>query len=441
MSRNQVAELAKRQDFMEERIKAWLRMNTGGNYKELHWEQELRTKGDRRNLTDLSGRKYELWEWWGFVSGHDLLKAGVKVPEGELSQMHEANFWGIGNHIIKAKVNPYDAKIRPYHVFVYEEDDINLLGIGVPQVMRDSQLAICEAARMMLDNASVVCGPILELNQDMLMPGQSLDIHAFKTFLREGTGADASQAAVRSVVIESHIAELQSIISLFMSFADTETALPPSALGDVSKGGSEALRTQGNLSMLMGAAALPIRDTVRNYDRFTTSFISSLYHWNMQFNDQESIKGDFAVVARGSTSLIAKEVRAVHLDQFAATLTPEERMYISTEKLLKERMKVRDLPMEILEEKETVDSKLKEQAETAQATAAQQARLLNAEIRQMVAGAFKDFALAIKAQTGANVDTFNAIVEGIANGDQGKGAGASKGSASGAAGAGSSGAA
>jgi hypothetical protein len=417
-SRNQFAELADRPDFMGDRVKGWLRANTGGNYKELYWEQELRTKGDRRNITDLTGRKYEWWEWWGFVSGHDLKACGVSVPEGKLASEFEANVCGIGNVIIKASLTPYDAKIRPYHTFIYEEDDINLLGIGLPQVMRDSALAIGEAARMMLDNASVVCGPILELNHELLIPGQSLDIHAFKTFLRDDTGQSASQPAVRSIEINSHIPELRSIIDLFMQFADTETALPPSSLGDVSKGGSEALRTQGNLSMLMGAAALPIRDTVRNFDRFTTSFISSLYYWNMQFNDEEDIKGDYTVIARGSTSLIAKEVRAVHLDQFAATLTPEERLYVSTEKMLRERMKVRDLPFDLLEDPDEIKRKLAEQAAQAQAAAQQQADMIRSEIRKNISGAFKDFALALKAQTSANVDTFQSIVEALDNGNR-----------------------
>ena len=37
----------------------------------------------------------------------------------------------------------------------------------------------------------------------------------------------------------------------------------------------------------------------------------------MQFNSDEDIKGDYAVVARGSSSLIAKEVRSQALIQFA----------------------------------------------------------------------------------------------------------------------------
>jgi cell pole-organizing protein PopZ len=106
-------------------------------------------------------------------------------------------------------------------------------------------------------------------------------------------------------------------------------------------------------------------------------------------------------------------------------------MYISTKKLLLERMKARDLPEELLEDEEVVAQKLKEQADAAAAAASQQGQMIQSEIRKNIANAFKDFALAIKAQTGANVDTFNAIVEGIANGDaKGGGAGASKAGAS-----------
>jgi hypothetical protein len=413
MSRNQFAELAKRPDFKADTIKKWLRDNTAGNYKELDWETELRIKADRKNLTDLAGRKYEVWEWWGFVSGHDLKACGVPVPDDQLDMELEANLWGIGKILIKHKLNPFDEKIRPFHVFVYEEDDINLTGNGLPQTVRDSQMAIGEAARMLLDNASVVCGDMVEINIDLLSPGQSLDIHARKAWLREGTGSEAGLPAVRPLQLNSHINELTGIINLFMGFADMETALPPPAMGDPTKGGSEALRTTGGMSMLMGAAALPIRDTVRNFDKFTVSFIGSLYYWNMEFNDNEDIKGDYQVVARGSTSLIAKEVRATSLDQFSMTLTEDERMHVSTRKLLEERMKSRDIPLDVLDDVKTVEARQTQKAQIQQQLADEQSRKLDAEAKKLVSAAFKDVAQAVAAQTGANVETFNAIVEGV----------------------------
>lgn len=440
MSRNQVHELSKRPDFDGDAVRKWLEQNQTGNYKELDWEAELRVKADRKNLTDLAGRKYEVWEWWGFASGHELKACGVPLPDDQLHIQVEASLWGIGSTLIKYKLNPYDAKIRPHHLFVYEEDDINLTGNGLPQVVRDSQLAISDAARMLLDNASVVCGDMLEINVDLLMPGQDLDVYARKAWLREGSGAEANMQAVKPIALNSHIQELTGIINLFSQFADQETALPPPVMGDPTQGGSEAMRTTGGMSMLMGAAALPIRDTVRNFDKFTVSAIGSLYHWNMEFNPKDSIKGDYQTIARGSTSLIAKEVRATTLDQFSVTLNEEERMHVSTRKMLEERMKSRDIPLDVLDPIEVVEKRQAANAQQQQQAADDQARMLDAEVKKLVSAAFKDVAQAVAAQTGANVETFNAIVEGVTNAAKSEvEAGAARGEAGPAQGAGNTG--
>lgn len=416
MSRTQLSKLADRPDFIGAVIKAYLASHKQGNFKEEWWETELRTeKSDKANVTDIGGRKFEVVSFWGRVTGQQLKDCGVAVPDNRLADEVEANVWMVDKVIIKATLNPYDERIRGYHYFIYEEDDINLLGVGLPVIMRDSQLAICEAARMTLDNGSVVCGPMLEINQSALMPGQDLDVYARKIWVREDSGMDAQTPAVREINVDAHITELIKIIELFQGFADTETALPPPALGDVSGQGGEAMRTSGNLSMLLGAAALPIRDTVRNFDKFTVSFVSSLCYWNMEFNATDSIRGDFNVVARGSTSLIAKEVRATSLDQFWSTLDPDDKIYLSRKKVLLERMRVRDLPDDLLEDDTVVQNKLNEQAKNAQASAQQAAVLAAMQVREAAATAFKDLMLGLKAQAGANADTFNSLVGGILN--------------------------
>lgn len=416
LSRNKVRELAKRPDFMADVIIKWLQDNIAGNYQELHWEKTLREKSsDRSNVSNMTGRKYELWEWWGSVSGHELSQCGVSVPDDQLAMEVEGTIWGIGDIVIKAKLNPYDAKIRPFHTFVFEDDDVNLTGSGLPIVVRDSQLAVAEASGMLMDNAGLVCGDMLEINTELLMPGQTPDVYARKKWLRDDTGASAAYPAVRPVQMEAHISELINVVNLFTGFADTETALPPPTMGDPTKGGSEAMRTTGGMSMLMGAAALPIRDTVRNFDKFTTSFIGSLYYWNMQFNPDPSIKGDCTIIARGSTSLIAKELRASSLDQFRQTLSPEEQMHVNTRKLLEERMKARDIPLDVLDPEADVQQKLDAQSAQAQQDKQIQNELINAEIKQGIAAAVKDIASANKATAAVTVDTFNAIVDGIEN--------------------------
>jgi hypothetical protein len=234
--------------------------------------------------------------------------------------------------------------------------------------------------------------------------------------LREGLGQDANIPAVREIHVDSHITELAKIIELFMNFADIETALPPTAMGDVSQGGSEALRTTGGASMLMGAAALPIRDVVRNFDTFTENVVGSIYDWNMQFNPDPDIKGDYEIIARGSSSLIAKEVRGISLDQFKASLSPEESDYIDTGEMLKERAKSRDIPKNIFADpaqvKQRQDARAAREAQTQQNIQAQ----VGASIKEILSKALKNLALAHKADTSASTEVLQTIIEGIING-------------------------
>ena len=181
----------------------------------------------------------------------------------------------------------------------------------------------------------------------------------------------------------------------------------------MTQGGSEALRTQRGASMLLGAASLPIRDTVRNFDRFTESVIGSLYNWNMEFNTNENIKGDFNISALGSTSLIAKEVRAAALNQFRATLTEEEKVYIDTKSMLIERMEANDVPKDVLAKDEEVARRQQEQAATIAEQQGMQKERLEAETRKIITGAFKDMALAHKADASVSTDVLEVILKGL----------------------------
>jgi len=72
------------------------------------------------------------------------------------------------------------------------------------------------------------------------------------------------------------------------------------------------------MSMLMGQAAVTLKSVVGNIDKFLiVPTLRSLFDWNMQWNPDESIKGDMKVVAKGITSLLAKEVQSQRLMQFA----------------------------------------------------------------------------------------------------------------------------
>jgi hypothetical protein len=168
------------------------------------------------------------------------------------------------------------------------------------------------------------------------------------------------------------------------------------------------------MSMAQGNAAMPIRDTVRNFDAFTQSVMTSLYDWNMEFNTDGSIKGDFNVITRGSTSLMAKEVRAQHFMTFAQTIQPEEREHIDWRKNITERMKAMDMvPDETLADEKTVQANREANQKKQQEMEDQQRALLQAEIRNTLSQALKNAAQAKKNSAGADTSIYQSIMAGL----------------------------
>lgn len=423
MSRAQVRKLADNSEFMGEVIKRYLRDHQTGNYKQKQFESDIKTLGVHTNTPTTDDRKYEVLVWDGGLSGTYLKGCGIDIPEEKLVDMIPVIIWFIDNVVIRVTMNPWvtvgeEEVISSYHHFIFEEDEAGLLGNGLPFIMRDSQLGVAASARMILDNSGVVCGTNLEVNTALLRPDQDLtSIHAYKVWYRDDESpATINARAVQSIPIDSHIPELLQVNELFRGFADQETFVNPATGGDMQQGPSEPFRTAAGASMIEGKAALPFKDVVRNFDIFTESVIGSLVMFNKHFNNKASIKGDFQAVSRGSTSLIAKEVRGMGYDELARSLQPEERLYIDWRKLLKERLNVRDMDpgvaVDDAEAKRREEAQAQQQAEVAQ----QQAKMVAAEIRKTLAEAVKNITQADKNAAAADAQTYTAILTGLEKG-------------------------
>ena len=442
MTRHQVRKLADRQDFFGDVIKEYLRTaGQQGNYKAQQFEAELRTMGVKIHVNEQKAEtsKYEVIVWNGPVSGQYMQMAGIDVPADKMADDLDAEVWMIDGNVIKADLNPWrklGTDVQTIHTFLFDEDDTSPVGNGLPNVMRDSQMSICASARMLLDNASVVCGPNLELNTDLLRLDQDLSaVYAYKVWYREGVGLDAQQPAVRNIQIDSHIDELLKTIDLFMKFADMETFVGPATGGDMEKGPSEPMRTAAGASMMRGDAALPFKDIIRNFDTFTQSVINSMVWFNRKFNPRPEIEGDFNVIARGATSLIAKEVRGMQLDQLAATLTPEEKLHVDERKMVEARFAVRDMSG-MLVGKAEAERRAAQQAETAAKAAQQQDEVVAAEVRKTLAEAFKNISQGQKNAAGAEAtqvkSTLDILEKGLTSESEAGDAGGTGGAATGA---------
>lgn len=400
LGRSALRKLADRNDFFASAIKEVIRMIPGGNYKAKSWENELRTMGlsahSETTSNQASGReKYEIIIWKGPVSATKLKEAGADVPESMCSDDVEAELWMVEDYVIKADINPWrklGVDVQTVHVFSFDEDDTSPISQGLPGIVRDSQLSVCAATRMALDNASITCGPNLEVNTSLLRADQDLtSIDPYKIWYRDDDGQTAQFPAVRRVEIDGHLDKLQSLVKMFIDFAEMETFIGPSTGGDMTKVPSEAMRTAAGGSMLRGDAALPFKDIVRNYDSFTQSVIWSLVQFNRKFNPDQAPAGDYDVIARGATSLIAKEVRGTQIDLLSQTLTPEERDHVDERKFVEAKFAARDMQGMLLSEDRVKEVKASKAAAAAEAEQMAKDRA-QAETREILTNAVKNVA-------------------------------------------------
>lgn len=431
LSRAQLRALCKRPDFFETQIKAYLRQHPMGNYRPQPYETDLRAMGVKVNVNEMKPEtmKYEINCWHGATSGEFLRASGVTVADDKITDDLDAEVWMVDGIVIKCDLNPWAAlgvEVKDVHTFLFDEDDTSPVGSGLPNVMRDSQMAVSAAARMLLDNASAVCGPQLELNTDLLRPDQDLvATGAYKVWYRTGEDANAQFPAVRNIEINAHMKDLMAVISLFKDFADSETFVGAATGGDMANMPSEPMRTAAGATAIRGDAALPFKDVVRAYDTFTQSVIESLVQFNKKFNPKVAPEGDYDVIARGATSMIAKEVRGAAIDNFVMTAKPEEMIELDARKLVTARLKARDLEDLMVSPSVSAQRHQANSDKQSQDDKNQQDQI-QATIKKLLSDAFKNVAAGQQHSAAADavqVNTALAIVEkGITDGSDTQGA-------------------
>jgi len=291
---------------------------------------------DIRNITGINtvgeGNKYEIWEYHGPISKSELIDALSMGEEGideadidELDDEIEAVVFFSGDKVLKVAINPMDSNERPFSVFNWEKDESSIFGFGVPYLMRNPQRVINAAWRMMMDNAGLSVADQLVINRELLSPADgSWEMGPKKVwYLRDKTRSVGE--AFASFSTPSHQIELANIFSMARQLADEETNLPLVAQGEMAP---HITKTSSGMAMLMNSSNIVLRKAVKNWDDdITRPLITRFYDWNMQFNENPSVKGDFYIEARGSGALLVREKQQENLMIYANISAQNPELY------------------------------------------------------------------------------------------------------------------
>ena len=288
---------------------------TGGRREFLNPDSEraLMEFGTSNSL--VSGDKMEALEFWGSVQGKHLIDWGMTGTDIDPELDYEVNVWQIGSITIRAMLNPDQLGRKPYSVDSFDRVAGSFWGRGIPELISDLQ-DICNAvARSIINNAALSSGPQTEVNTDRIK-GANTEIYPWKIW--ESTNQQMMDGpAVRFTQPQIVTAQLMQVYEFFSSLADDQSGVPRWAYGQTQQGGAGS--TSSGLSMLMGAASRGIKMVIGHADNMTEKAIERLYDYNMIYDQDEDIKGDCNIVARGSSSLIAKEQMMQKRNEFLQT--------------------------------------------------------------------------------------------------------------------------
>lgn len=349
-SRQTLIDLLDRPGIRTDVLRRYLRDHKEGNYVVRSYESELKTINNEQ-ISDQNKRerRYEIFRWYGDCRGKDLIEAGIDGIDDDYDT-YLADVWLLDNEIIFADLAPFGKRFSDvYHAYIYAEDEeAGLTGVGMPEELRDRQMSICATTRALYDNIAASAGPIYEVAVDLLKTNsRNKSLTAFTVLEREGEGPDLQYPAVRQISTDNVIPMISNVIKGERELFDLESNIPSWTMGNAQPLG-EAFRTSANMSQMAGGANMVTKDHVRSFDIFVSSVINAYLQWNMEFGTDEDAKGDYQVQAKGAISLVAKEVRGAALDQFMSTLNVEERALLKSRETLLERLKSRDLPVDIV---------------------------------------------------------------------------------------------
>ena len=317
LSRKQLYDMIKLPGFDEEAIRRVLQNHREGELKD--WttlESEKASIEGKDSTSVFETDKIDCLELWDTIPGNLLREWGLDeedVPDEDDS--YPACVWMIGKEVVKAMLNYDQFGKKPFSVTSFEVTEDSFWGKGIPELIADIQ-GICNAVvRAIVNNVGIASGPQIEINKQRVAPGFPLGLHPWKVWETTDMGI-ATAPALKVYNIPLNADNLIQVFQHFVKLADENSGVPGYAHGDAGVGG--AGNTASGLSMLMTHAARGIKSVIRNIDNYLIAkSIEKLYYFNMDYMPEQDMVFDMNIVARGSSSLIAKEQQAVRLTEFA----------------------------------------------------------------------------------------------------------------------------
>lgn len=277
------------------------------------------TDGKRNLMSDQHADKsqYTVWYFHGSLRADELRAAGMDLSEFgddiEDEQTFPAMVTLVNERVIRLSLNPLSDGQFPYDVIPWKRRPGMPWGVGVAHQMRTPQRIVVAASRNLMDNAGLAAGPQLVALNGVEPANGTWEIRPLKFWKQnDDVQPGTNSSPLQSVVIPMLQNELMAIIQFGMKLAEDVTGLPMLLQGQQGS----APDTVGGLTILNNNANSVMRRLARLFDSsITEPHIRRYYTWLMEHSEDDEAKGDFNIVARGSSALVERDMQAQQLVQ------------------------------------------------------------------------------------------------------------------------------
>jgi hypothetical protein len=348
--------------------------------------------GELEDRDLVPGQVYEHWIYWGEIQSDVLEAAKIDIPgdpaeteqpaedtggdETKLPKVISACVEMINSTIVRAYLNPLPDDALPYDMAPLERVPGSVWGYGVPMLMRAQQRVINAAWRMILDNAGVSSGPQIVVKANAIQPADKQWTLTSRKIWYASDDVEDVNKAFGVFEFPSRQAELENIINMADKLSDQETAVP--MIAQAQQG--SAPETVGGMQLLMNSANTMLKRIVKVFDDLITKpHMRRYYNYLMEYSDKSEIKGDFDVVALGSSALVIRDIQNQSLtNMLALASNPTFAPLINAKKLYERVLKTQHLdPVDIM----NTDDEIRQALEAAQANQQPDPRVQAAQAR------------------------------------------------------------
>lgn len=369
ISAKQLRELIGLPGYLESQIEYVLEMGPGSAKKKV-----------KTDCTEDS--RFEVWYYHGSAEREDLEAAGVDLEGAPEMVSAPCLLALVEDVVIQAALAPLDSGSLPYDFMPWQKKDGLPWGTGVAMQMETPQRGLTAALRNLMDNAGVSAGAQVVVNRSSITPADgawAVGGGVKFWWLNEGADVNEVRKAFDVYTIPSMQQELQAIIQLYMKAAEDTTGMPQFLQGQL---GTQAPDTFGGQVMLMNNAGAFLRRIARQSDDMVTErHIERYYEWLLIYGDDDEIKGDFQVNARGSTAMVELALQNQFIYQMGQ-MAMNPAFGVDPEKWFVEMLKSQRLDPDRFTMDEQKKAQLSQQQQPPPQIAVAQ---INAESRQRVA--------------------------------------------------------